>query len=355
MYAAFYGFHDNPFLMTPDARLFYASSVHSRAHAHLVYGLEQREGFVIVTGEVGAGKTTLIERLCASLDPTAFAVARIMTTQVSGDDLLRLVADGFGVPSDGNKAALLKGITDMLKSGDEVGRRHVLIVDEAQALPMPALEELRMLSNITEGGRALLQVVLLGQPQLRRTIASPDLDQLRQRVLASYHLGGLSREETHAYVEHRLRAVGWTGNPYWHPAALDMVHRYSGGIPRRINRLASRVLLGGALEQVNEITAQAVEITARELEEDLSGGLLPGVGLGAGLGAGLGGGPVMSPSAASAAHGYMLPAPGQAAAETARLSELAHRVEALERVSARRERVFNRLMDLFAANGGRGP
>ena len=353
MYAAFYGFHDNPFLMTPDARLFYASSVHSRAHAHLVYGLEQREGFVIVTGEVGAGKTTLIERLCASLDPTAFAVARIMTTQVSGDDLLRLVADGFGVPSDGSKASLLKGITDMLKSGDEVGRRHVLIVDEAQALPMPALEELRMLSNITEGGRALLQVVLLGQPQLRRTIASPDLDQLRQRVLASYHLGGLSREETHAYVEHRLRAVGWTGNPYWHPAALDMVHRYSGGIPRRINRLASRVLLGAALEQVNEITAQAVEITARELEEDLSGGLLPGMG-GAGIGSGLNG-PMMSPGATSAAHGYMLPPPGQSAAEAARLSELAHRVEALERVSARRERVFNRLMDLFAANGGRGP
>lgn len=349
MYAAFYGFHDNPFLMTPDARLFYASSVHSRAHAHLVYGLEQREGFVIVTGEVGAGKTTLIERLCASLDPTAFAVARIMTTQVSGDDLLRLVADGFGVPSDGSKAALLKGITDMLRSGDEVGRRHVLIVDEAQALPMPALEELRMLSNITEGGRALLQVVLLGQPQLRRTIASPDLDQLRQRVLASYHLGGLSREETHAYVEHRLRAVGWTGNPYWHPAALDMVHRYSGGIPRRINRLASRVLLGGALEQVNEITAQAVEITARELEEDLSGGLLPGMG-GAGLN-----GPMMSPAATSAAHGYMLPPHGHTAAEVSRLSELAHRVEALERVSARRERVFNRLMDLFAANGGRGP
>jgi putative secretion ATPase (PEP-CTERM system associated) len=352
MYAAFYGFHDNPFLMTPDARLFYASSVHSRAHAHLVYGLEQREGFVIVTGEVGAGKTTLIERLCASLDPTAFAVARIMTTQVSGDDLLRLVADGFGVPSDGTKASLLKGITDMLKSGDEVGRRHVLIVDEAQALPMPALEELRMLSNITEGGRALLQVVLLGQPQLRRTIASPDLDQLRQRVLASYHLGGLSREETHAYVEHRLRAVGWTGNPYWHPAALDMVHRYSGGIPRRINRLASRVLLGAALEQVNEITAQAVEITARELEEDLSGGLLPGAGFGNGAGMN---GPMMSPGAASAAHGYMLPPPGQTAAEAQRLSELAHRVEALERVSARRERVFNRLMDLFAANGGRGP
>ncbi|WP_144300186.1 ExeA family protein [Elioraea rosea] len=350
MYAAFYGFHDHPFLMTPDARLFYASSVHSRAHAHLVYGLEQREGFVIVTGEVGAGKTTLIDRLCAELDPTAFAVARIMTTQVSGDDLLRLVADGFGVPSDGNKAQLLRGITEMLRGGDEVGRRHVLIVDEAQALPMPALEELRMLSNITEGGRALLQVILLGQPQLRRTIASPDLDQLRQRVLASYHLGGLSREETHAYIEHRLRAVGWTGNPHWHAAALDMVHRYSGGIPRRINRLASRVLLGAALEQASEITAQAVEITARELEEDLSGGVVPGTPMGVG--------PAMSANAAAAAHGYMLShggTNGYSLADDPRLSELSHRIEALERVSARRERVFNRLMDLFASNGGRGP
>jgi putative secretion ATPase (PEP-CTERM system associated) len=267
MYAAFYGFQENPFLMTPDARLFYASTVHSRAYAHLVYGLEQREGFVIVTGEVGAGKTTLIERLCSELDPTAFAVARIMTTQVSGDDLLRLVADGFGVPSEGTKAALLKGITDMLKSGDRLGRRHLLIVDEAQALPMAALEELRMLSNITEGGRALLQVILLGQPQLRRIIASPDLDQLRQRVLASYHLGCLSREETHAYVEHRLRAVGWTGRPHWYPAALDLVHRFSGGIPRRINRLAARVLLGAALEEAAEITPQMVETTARELED----------------------------------------------------------------------------------------
>jgi putative secretion ATPase (PEP-CTERM system associated) len=351
MYAAFYGFHDNPFLMTPDARLFYASTVHSRAHAHLVYGLEQREGFIIVTGEVGAGKTTLIERLCSQLDPTAFAVARIMTTQVSGEDLLRLVADGFGVPSDGTKASLLKGITDMLRSGDQVGRRHVLIVDEAQALPMPALEELRMLSNITEGGRALLQVILLGQPQLRRTIASPDLDQLRQRVLASYHLGGLSREETHAYIEHRLRAVGWTGTPHWQPAALDMVHRFSGGIPRRINRLAARVLLGAALEEAAEITAQAVEITARELEEDLSAGLTPGHGIG---GHGLGG-THLSPASASAANGYMLPPHMGPMVEPPRLTELVHRVEALERVSARRERVFNRLMDLFASNGGRVP
>jgi putative secretion ATPase (PEP-CTERM system associated) len=348
MYVEFYGFHDHPFLMTPDARLFFPSSVHSRAHAHLVYGLAQREGFVIVTGEVGAGKTTLVERLAAELDPASYAVARINTTQVSGDDLLRLVADGFGVDSTGNKAELLRGITEMLRSGEASGRRHVLIVDEAQALPVPALEELRMLSNITENGRALLQVLLMGQPQLRRIMASPDLDQLRQRVLASYHLGGLSREETHAYVEHRLRAVGWTGNPYFEPAALDMLHRFSGGIPRRINRLASRVLLGAALEQAGSITGQMVELTARELEEDLTGGsaaVRPG-------------GPAPYSPLPYAAPGYAAPHDGglngHHGAQPAGLGEILHRIEALEHTTAKRERVFNRLMDLFAASSGGG-
>jgi general secretion pathway protein A len=348
MYVEFYGFHDHPFLMTPDARLFFPSSVHSRAHAHLVYGLAQREGFVIVTGEVGAGKTTLVERLAAELDPASYAVARINTTQVSGDDLLRLVADGFGVPSTGNKAELLRGITEMLRSGEASGRRHVLIVDEAQALPVPALEELRMLSNITENGRALLQVILMGQPQLRRIMASPDLDQLRQRVLASYHLAGLAREETHAYVEHRLRAVGWTGNPHFEPAALDMLHRFSGGIPRRINRLASRVLLGAALEQATTITGGMVELTARELEEDLTGGSA----------AIREGGPApYAPLPYAPPHGYAPPPAGglngHPGLPAAALSEILQRLDALEHISAKRERVFNRLMDLFAASGGR--
>ncbi len=342
MYVEFYGFHDHPFLMTPDARLFFPSSVHSRAHAHLVYGLAQREGFVIVTGEVGAGKTTLVERLAGELDPASYALARINTTQVSGEDLLRLVADGFGVDSTGSKAALLRGITEMLKSGEASGRRHVLIVDEAQALPIPALEELRMLSNITENGRALLQVILMGQPQLRRIMASPDLDQLRQRVLASFHLGGLSREETHAYVEHRLRAVGWTGNPHFEPQALDMIHRYSGGIPRRINRLASRVLLGAALEQASTITAPMVDLTARELEEDLTGGAM---GPARGAMSGYGG-----PAAAYAGPGMGGMNGYHGSEAPAGLAELLQRIEALEHVTARRERVFNRLMDLFAAS-----
>ncbi|MFC0406723.1 AAA family ATPase [Roseomonas elaeocarpi] len=309
-----YGFREQPFQMTPDARLFFPSSVHSRAYAHLTYGLAQREGFIVVTGEVGAGKTTLVERLCGTLDPEGFAVARIATTKVSGDDVVRLVADAFGAPSGGTKARVLLGIAAILRNG---AKRHLLIVDEAQGLPLAALEELRMLSNVTDGGQAPLQTVLLGQPQLRRMLASPDLDQLRQRVLASYHLGGLSREETHAYVEHRLRAVGWTGTPSWEAPALDLVHRYSGGIPRRINRLCARVLLAGALEDTDQLTGPMVEATALELEDDLTGGT-----------ADLAGPETFRPGVES-------------------LDRLTHRVEALERLTARRERVLDRISELF--------
>lgn len=270
-----YGLRAHPFLMTPDARLFYASAGHARAYAHLAYGLAQREGFVVVTGEVGAGKTTLVERLCMELDPNLFAVGRIVTSQLESEDLLRLVADCFGVPIDGGKAQLLTGITRALRTGGEAGRRHVLIVDEAQALSHGALEELRMLSNVTENGRAFLQTVLLGQPQLRQLLARPDLEQLRQRILASYHLQPLSSDETQAYVEHRLRAVGWQGRPAWGAGTLEAVHHYTGGVPRRINRLCSRVLLAGALEGAEVLELDLVESTAQELEEDLGGGFPP--------------------------------------------------------------------------------
>jgi type II secretory pathway predicted ATPase ExeA len=317
-----YGFSDHPFLMTPDARLFFPSSVHSRAHAHLAFGLAQGEGFVVVTGEVGAGKTTLVERFCGELDPDTFVVARIMTTQVAGDDLLRLVADAFGVTAEGDKAAVLRGIMAALRKAE---KRHVLIVDEAQALTPAGLEELRMLSNITDGGRALLQTILLGQPQLRQVIASPDLDQLRQRILASFHLGGLSREETRSYIEHRLRAVGWTGHPSWDDHAFDVVHRYSGGIPRRINRLCSRVLLAGALEKAPHLTAELVEGTALELEEDLGGGL----------------------------RDQMFHPPARVTPEMEeRLDALVQRVESLEHAMARRERAFNRLVEFLSELSG---
>lgn len=191
-----------------------------------------------------------------------------------------------------------------------------------------------MLSNVTDGSRAVLQTILLGQPELRRIIAGPGLDQLRQRVLASFHLSGLSAEETRAYVEHRMRAVGWEGIPAWEEGALDVVHRFTGGIPRRINRLCARVLLAGTLEQAEVLTAGLVEATALELEEDLGGGAAP------------------APPPARDERFAVRHALEEAETEAA-IAELMQRVTALERAFARRERVFLRLMDLFAEGGGR--
>lgn len=320
MYERYYEFSTPPFQLTPDSRFYFDSRAHARANAHLTFGLAQGEGFIVVTGEVGAGKTTLIERLLDQLDADTYIVARINTTQVSGEDLFRLAMAGFGLdaPED-SKSSLLLQFEDVLRDHRLSGRRSLLIIDEAQNLSLAALEELRMLSNLTEGGRASLQTLLAGQPQFRRMLASPDLDQLRQRVLASYHLGPLTREETRGYILHRLTTAGWQGRPTWQEAAFGVVHDHSGGIPRRINRLCSRVLLLGALEQSDEITAAMVQGTAEELAADLEGG-------------------------AAAVAGR----PPPLAAGSQDLVALTQRIDGLEAKLARRERVFQRLLDLLA-------
>ena len=321
MYDKFYRFTGVPFLLTPDSRFFFGSSGHSRAMAHLVYGLAQEEGFIVITGEVGAGKTTLVEQLCSQLDPHTYVIARIVTTRVSGDDLLRLVMANFGLgeTQDVDKATLLRRFEHMVADQRRVGR-CLLVVDEVQSLSVAALEELRMLSNITVHGRASVQTVLLGQPQFRPMLASPDLEQLRQRVLASYHLGPLSEGETRAYIEHRLKTVGWADDPHWDDAAFIQVFRESGGIPRRINTLCSRVLLYSALDEAHTVTRPIVEQTANELNQD--------------LGAGLTAVPPSPPLQTSAQ-------PGQ--------DVLLRRVEALEQTTARQQRVFRRLLDLLSS------
>ena len=323
MYEKFYNLTAMPFQLTPDSRFFFGSQGHSRAIAHLNYGLAQGEGFIIITGEVGAGKTTLVEWLRSQMDPATYTVARISTTQVSEGDLFRLAMQGFGLADENlTKAALLHRFEDVLRQHASSGRRCLLIVDEAQNLSLAALEELRMLSNITVDGRTSLQTILLGQPQFRRMLASPNLDQLRQRVLTSYHLGPLSQGETRAYVEHRLHAVGWNDDPHWDDDAFTGVFSHTGGVPRRINRLCSRVLLYGVLEETHHITRAVVDNTAVELQQDLDG--------------------VKTDAAQMQVRDAdAMPEPDGIHAD------LASRVDALERQMAQRERVFRRLTHML--------
>jgi putative secretion ATPase (PEP-CTERM system associated) len=329
VYEKFYNFSGPPFLLTPDTRFFFGSSGHSRAISHLVFGLAQEEGFIVITGEVGAGKTTLVEQLWSQLDHNTYIIARIVTTQVSGDDLLRLVMANFGLGETPgtDKATLLRRFEHMVRDQRRMGRRCLLVVDEVQNLSVSALEELRMLSNITVDGKASVQTILLGQPQFRPLLASQDLEQLRQRVLASYHLGPLSVDETRGYVEHRLRTVGWTSDPAWQDDAFLAVHRHTGGIPRRINTLCSRVLLFGALEETHRISGALVDTIAGELEQDLGAGL-------------------PRPAARAVAMPASLPV-SETSGTSLDLDVVLHRVEALERAVARQDRVFRRILDLL--------
>ncbi|HEY1260100.1 MAG TPA: XrtA/PEP-CTERM system-associated ATPase [Stellaceae bacterium] len=271
MYAEFYGLSTRPFQLTPDARFFFESTVHRQAMAYMVYGLHHAEGFIIITGEVGAGKTILVDNLLATINENSFVAAKIVTSQLGGDDLLHLVAAGFGIAKEGlTKGSLLQRITDFVLAQHRNGKRALLIVDEAQNLSFEALEELRMLSNIVVDKTMALQSFLLGQPQFRAVLGSPGLDQLRQRVTAAYHLGPLSEAETRSYVEHRLRRADWKGDPHFTEASFPLIHQHTQGVPRRINTLCSRLLLYGFLEQLHTLSAGAVEKVANDLREEIA-------------------------------------------------------------------------------------
>jgi general secretion pathway protein A len=271
MYADFYGLTAQPFQLTPDARFFFESTVHRQAMAYLIYGLHHAEGFIVITGEVGAGKTILVENLLSTIDRSSFVTAKIVTTQLAGDDLLYMVAAGFGIVKEGlAKGPLLQRISEFVLAQHRNGKRVLLIVDEAQNLSFEALEELRMLSNIFFDRTMALQSFLLGQPQFRATLGSPRLEQLRQRVTAAYHLGPLGEGESRAYVEHRLRRADWKDDPHFADDCFPLIHQRTGGVPRQINTLCSRLLLFGFLEELHTLTAHAVEKVANDLREEIA-------------------------------------------------------------------------------------
>jgi putative secretion ATPase (PEP-CTERM system associated) len=270
VYSDFYGFSEQPFRLTPDARFYFDSRTHKKAMAYLGYGLAQGEGFIVITGDVGAGKSTLVQHLLTTIEKARLNAISLVSTQVEGDDMLRLVAQGIGVATAGKtKAQLLELIENWLVEQAGARKRTLLIVDEAQNLSVSALEELRMLSNFQVAGQALLQILLLGQPEFRDKLGHlPSLEQLRQRVIASHHLDPIEEEEMGPYVEHRLKLVGWTGRPQFDAEAFAALHRHSGGIPRRVNQLASRLMLFAAVEQMETIGADAVEAVIADMAAD---------------------------------------------------------------------------------------
>jgi general secretion pathway protein A len=272
MYEKFYNLSAKPFQLSPDPSFFFSSSGHKRALAYLRYGIKQGEGFIIVTGNVGTGKSTLVSILFKLLAKENVVATQIVTTQMSGDDLLRMVAAGFGLPYQRvSKAALLKGIEQFCLACAQEGKRVLLVVDEAQGLPPKAIEELRMLSNFQSNGRSLIQSFLLGQREFRQTMRSKGFEQLRQRVIAAYHLKPLNREETHKYITHRLKTAGWKDDPVIAPGVFDGVYDFTEGVPRRVNTLCDRLLLYGYLEGLHEIDDKALESVTEDIVEEHGG------------------------------------------------------------------------------------
>jgi len=270
MYSDQFGLTGRPFQLTPDPRFYFESATHKKAMAYLGYGLAQGEGFIVVTGEIGAGKTTLVGHLMETVDRNRVNAVGIVSTQVEGDDMLRMVAVALGLPVHGtDKAQLLGRVETFIADRARTGQRTLLIIDEAQNLPVSSLEELRMLSNFQVGGQSMLQIFLLGQPEFRERLNNPEqLEQLRQRVIATHHLTAMTEGEVGPYILHRMSLVGWSGTPAFDETAFAAVHHYSGGIPRKINNLMSRVLLMASLERAATIDGALVDAVLADLGND---------------------------------------------------------------------------------------
>ena len=269
MYDDHYGLTGRPFQLTPDPKFWFDTATHRKAMAYLGYGLSQGEGFVVITGDPGVGKTTLMGHLLGEIDVERLNVVKIVSSQLRPEDLLRLVCQGLEINAAGMaKADMLAAIERGLHYVARSGRRTLLVVDEAQALPIESLEELRMLSNFQAGGYPLLQIFLLGQPEFRLTLADPRLEQLRQRVIAMHHLEPMEADEVEPYLIHRLSCVGWRGKPRFTNDAVAAMYRWSNGSPRLLNQLASRVLLFGAVEQIETFGENELATVIADLRGD---------------------------------------------------------------------------------------
>lgn len=269
MYQQFYNFSAEPFRLSPDHNFAYSHKGYNKARAYMEYAFMRAEGFVMITGKPGTGKTTLIGAVVDKLSDTPVNIANLVCTQLQADDLLKMVAYEFGIPeSVVEKGEILHRLTQQLRSWNREGRRALLIVDEAQDLSLSAMEELRLLTNIQLDSRPLLQIFLLGQPELRKLILSPRMEQVHQRIIAACHIKPLEQDETEAYVRHRLETVNWQGDPAISRAVYPLIYKFSEGVPRRINLICSRLLLHCAVEQQHRVTVADVREVVGELQDE---------------------------------------------------------------------------------------
>ena len=275
MYEEYYGFTEKPFSLTPDPKFLYKSESHANGFDLLQYAVRRREGFVVVTGDIGTGKTTLCRALLEQIDRNTFT-ALVLNPFLSEDDLLKLILQDFGVVSredvkrgrlaNVSKQELIEAIYDFLLSLLPLRAGAVLIIDEAQNLPMPVLEQIRILSNLETDKEKLLQVILVGQLNLNPLLKAPQMRQLDQRVSIRYQLRPLNRDEVAAYVSHRLTVAGGAAAVTFQPKALDLVHSRTQGIPRLINLISDRALLAAFSSRTNRVTAEMIHQAAEGLE-----------------------------------------------------------------------------------------
>jgi general secretion pathway protein A len=269
MYNEFYGFREAPFNITPDPRFLFFSDRHREAYNHILFGIRERKGFIQVTGEVGAGKTTVCRALLEDLGPQ-YRTALILNPCLTGDQLLRTILIELGLEAETDRVACLQRLNQYLLDQLAEGNDVVLLIDEAQDLDFDLLEQIRLLSNLETDQRKLLQIVLLGQPELRDKLNDPRLRQLRQRITVRYHLAPLSRRETEHYVQHRLQVAGANGRPSFSRWAIASIYGYSQGVPRLINAVCDKALLGGYVAGDEHLTWRHVRRAVRELEGDFS-------------------------------------------------------------------------------------
>ncbi|MBC3765749.1 XrtA/PEP-CTERM system-associated ATPase [Neptunicella marina] len=270
MYEQFYGLNNKPFQLTPDPEFFFASKLHKRALSYLEYGLSQSEGFIVITGEIGTGKTTIANSLLSQINHQNIVSAQIVTPKLSPDELVRMVASKFSLEIGGKtKTETLEALERYLIQLQEQGKRALLLVDEAQNLPLETIEELRMLSNFQINGKPLLQSFLLGQSELQDIIRAPNMEQFRQRIVASCHLSALSEEECKNYIEFRMHHAGWNGNSLFSEQAHKAIFEFTGGVPRKINTFVDRSLLYGFLEELTFLDVDDIEAVSKEVSDEM--------------------------------------------------------------------------------------